>query len=120
MHTRRIVSAVAVVLLLGTAGAMAQTMDEILTPTIPQLDIGDLYRRSDLLPTQLQVVPLPQPVYAEPGPTALEPPRAETSLDHGELGGIGGSALVSPRGGAVFSPKQRADRQIRQLIRRLD
>jgi hypothetical protein len=34
-------------------------------------------------------------------------------------GGIG-SALVAPRGGTVSSPKQRADREIRKLIRSLD
>jgi hypothetical protein len=31
-----------------------------------------------------------------------------------------GSVLVAPRGGAMCSPRQIADREIRKLIRRLD
>jgi len=31
-----------------------------------------------------------------------------------------GSALITPRGGAMSSPQQLADREIRRVIRRLD
>ena len=51
-------------------------------------------------------------------------PRSDLSgatMSSGDIGGAGVlDSMVSPRGGAMMSPQQRADREIRRLITRLD
>ena len=57
-------------------------------------------------------VPLPMPIDPPVRPSsAYEQDSGSTSL--------GGSSIVAPRGGAMSTPKQQADREIRRLIRRL-
>jgi len=57
-------------------------------------------------------VPLPMPI---------EPPVRASSTYEQSSGNtsLGGSSIVAPRGGAMSTPKQQADREIRRLIRRL-
>jgi len=79
---------------------------------------------------ELQPVPLPQAVSPgggdsgsssgtrvatpKPGPTA----QSRSISDTGGSSGMQG--MLTPRGSAMSSPKQRADREVRRLIRRLD
>ena len=64
--------------------------------------------------------PLPSPV--EPQSAASRPIslKGPVTMADPSTGSSFGSALVAPRGGAMSSPRQRADREIRRLIRRLD
>jgi hypothetical protein len=92
---------------------------------------GQLYDRRDI-PQIVTLVPLPE--LGEPGgsPSAAVPfeqkgPGHATSVQPGPMSfskvsdlSVGGSAIVFPRGGTISSPKERADRQIQQLIRRLN
>lgn len=75
-------------------------------------------------PLTQQPVPLPTPidpsVLASHGFTASQGPVAQATSS-GRAVGMGGAGLMlSSRGGGFSSPRQRADREIRQLIRRLD
>jgi len=53
-----------------------------------------------------------------PGPKPDDPVTSIGPVDSDGRKAIGG-ALASPRGGSVLSPKQKADRDIRKLIRSL-
>jgi len=123
MKVIRFTAILAIVALAGTVGAMAQTSrDQVSAAKLPGVGLGELYDRSLLLPEpDGSPVPLPTPVdpalanagLSKSGPTASTMPIPMQAGD-----GTGG--LLTPRGGAMSTPKQRADRQIRQLIRRLD
>lgn len=65
---------------------------------------------------------------APPMPVPIEPTSmlqrdalsGPVSMSDGDLSTAMGSVLLAPRGGALSSPRQIADREIRKLIRRLD
>jgi len=122
MQTRKILVVVAVALLLGTVGAMAQSnRDEVVKVRVPQAGPGDMYSRSGLIPHPDGTPSMPTPVDPQVGPVA-DVSRVDSifNLDGGTMGLGQGSALMTPRGGAMSSPKQLADREIKRLIRRLD
>jgi len=120
MRTRKIVVVVAGALLLGTLGAMAQAnRDQVLKVNLPKGTPGQMYDRSGMVPQADGPEPMPVPVDSAAGPvvssTKLDPMFSSMGMNFGE-----GSALMTPRGGAMSSPQQQADRAIRRLIRRLD
>ena len=116
--------AAAVVLLLGAAGAYAADSSCIATPVMPDVQQGEMYARSSLHP-QPEVRPdtmLSPAESGSPGPVGSLAKGPSTILGSAVLDSTGGAggALITPRGGAMASPKMRADRQIRQMIKRLD
>ena len=64
--------------------------------------------------------PLPTPVEPESAGTFAVSAKGPVAMQAPALGASYGSVLVRPRGGAMSSPRQQADREIRRLIRRLD
>ena len=120
MQTRKILVVVAVALLLGTVGAMAQSnRDEVVKVRVPQAGPGDMYSRSGLIPHPDGTPSMPTPVDPQVGPVA-DVSRVDSIFNLDGLNSVGGTALMTPRGGAMSSPKQLADREIKRLIRRLD
>jgi hypothetical protein len=115
-----ILGIVAFALLMGSTGAFAQGHDGIVSVNLPGVAEGEMYDRTTLIPK------------VDKGPVALpSPPSAgvpAAALGKNGPSGIFGSlmsaepglAMVAPRGAAMSSPKQVADRQIKRLIRRLD
>ena len=87
---------------------------------------GTLYDRSDWFPrVEFAPGPLPTPVepqaaatFAKSGPISAGPIRLQ-SVSEGVNGGIGAGAMLAPRGSGFSTPRQQADRQIRQVIRRI-
>lgn len=64
--------------------------------------------------------PMPAPILAPPKLTATAAKAGPVgSATRSETPSFGG-AIVTPRGGAMSTPKQLADRQINRLIRRLN
>ena len=121
MRTRKILLVVAVALLLGTVGAMAQSnRDELVKVRLPRAGLGEMYNRSSLIPRPETTPSMPTPVDPAAGPVVtIQKIDPIFNLD-GAMNIGQGSALMAPRGGAISSPKQVADREIRRLIRRLD
>jgi hypothetical protein len=118
MQKRKILVVVAVVLLLGATGAMAQSnRDEVARVSVPKAGPGEMYSRSSLIPHP-ETTSMPTPVDPQTGPVA-DVSRTDSTLTMDGMSAAGG-AMLTPRGGAMFTPKQRADREIRLLIRRLD
>ncbi len=128
---QRLVRLAAVAACLACAAAVGvQALDagDIVTPVLPGTTEGGLYDRSSIWPErEFNPVSLPTPGItsferawsgggdARPGPLATfgEMAKASQALTSG--------AIVGPRGGvSIYSSQQRADRQIRRLIRRLD
>ena len=118
----------AVVLLAGAAGAYATETNLSGQPVLPRdapfLGEG-MYSRSSLHP-QPEVRPdhMPNAVQAPTSGAMASLARGPVadgigSSQIGNAGGEGG-ALMAPRGSAMASPRTRADRQIRLLIKRLD
>jgi hypothetical protein len=118
----KILAVAAVVLLVGTVGAMADARDELVKVQLPGGSEGQLYSRSSLIPEPEIAPPLPTPVDPVPAPMdiAKTGPTANPVMFSTMSSDTAGAVLVAPRGGAMSSPKARADRQIRLLIRRLD
>jgi hypothetical protein len=115
----------ATVLLVGAAAAYAADTSSIATPVMPGAQEGQMYSRASLHP-QPEVRPDTMLSPAETPPMnavgSLAKGPVSSILVTGQLdakGGVG-SALITPRGGAMSSPKMRADREIRQMIKRLD
>ena len=112
MKTTRIVLAVAGVMLLFGTGAVAGDLgDTVLSNT----NRGPLYHltKADPPRSSSNDVALPMPV---------EPPLPE-NLSNGAALGLAfestGFSMLSPRGGTMLTPKQRADRDVQKLIKRL-
>ena len=130
MRSLKILTLVAVLLLVGTVGAMAQSnRDQIVRVNMPNVAEGTLYLRSSLIP-RVEGPPVSLPTPVDPssaesltlnGPVANSPvPMASAPKGMSDSIGFGSGALATPRGSAFSSPKARADREIRRLIRRLD
>jgi hypothetical protein len=90
---------------------------------------GTAYNRSDRIQRieYASAVPLPTPTqplgtagatFAARGPVDSAPIGAQSFSEAGMTGGTG--ALLAPRGSSFSTPRQRADREIRQMIRRID
>ncbi len=117
-----VIGIVAIALLVGCTGAFAEgARDQVWGVNFPNVGEGELYSRASLL-KKPDLGPVPLPVPQEPAPPAvtIKGPTIPTA-------GVGssnptgfGSALMTPRGAAMSSPKQLADRQIRRVIKRLD
>ena len=79
-------------------------------------------RQQILLEVELQPVSLPPPGDPdEERSSQAQPPRQPgptSGLKNGDVDSIGGS-MVGPRGGGMSTPQQRADREIKLLIKRL-
>jgi len=112
----------ALVLLVGSGLVLAA--DRGSTPNLPRASLGEMYDRSSILPGgDESPVRLPRPVgdsmaasveSAVPGPIAS---YGDTGIKSGDISG----AFAQPRGGgSIYSEKERADHEIRRLIRRLD
>jgi hypothetical protein len=88
--------------------------------SLPNVGEGELYSRSSIIQRpDLGPVPLPEPQEPAPPAATLRGPNIPVpSIDSAPTGF--GSALMTPRGAAMSSPKQLADRQIRRVIKRLD
>lgn len=120
MRTRKILIVVAVALLLGTVGAMAQDSRIV---TLKRIGVapGQMYDRTGLVPKPDGPDRMPVVVDSEAtaGPVVstskLDAMGSTLGMSFGE-----GGALIAPRGGAMSTPQQLADREIRRLIRRLD
>ena len=113
-----------VVLLIGATGALAENTDRVVTPIMPGQAPGQMYSRADLHP-QPEVRPTNMP-----SPVTTPAPVATSSLARGPVSNIvgpavfsdssvAGGSLMTPRGGAMSSPKMKADREIRRVIKRL-
>lgn len=117
-----VIGIVAVALLVGSTGAFAQgARDRVYGINFPNVGEGQLYSRSSIIQLpDTGPVPLPQP--QEPAPPAVTFKGPSIPIPGGvQAAPTGfGSALMTPRGAAMSSPKQLADRQIRRVIKRLD
>ena len=103
-------------LVLGVSSALA----------VPHPGVGDLYDRRDF-PKPTRLVDLPSPTEPENGGESIAPMhRSPLPINPGPLSRsksvipVRGSAIVTPRGGTFATPQQRADREIRRLIRILN
>jgi hypothetical protein len=115
-----ILGIVALALLLGSTGAFAQERNNVLTVNLPGATEGQLYDRTTLIPkVDAGPVSMPSPPSEGPPPPAFSTKGPAESFGS-VLSAEPGMAMVTPRGGAMSSPKQVADRQIRRLIKRLD
>jgi hypothetical protein len=120
MQTRKILVVVAVALLLGTLGAMAQTnRDAVGRVNLPRAAPGEMYSRSGLIPHTEARPGLPAPVQTSEGPI-VNVSKIDPIFGMETTNITTGSALITPRGGAISTPQQQADREIRKVIRRLD
>jgi hypothetical protein len=83
----------------------------------PKTGLVKLARRFDVVDGM--VTPMPVPVEPESMrfDAALSGPAA---MAGGDTSTAVGNVLLAPRGGAMASPRELADREIRKLIRRLD
>lgn len=120
MQKRKILVVVAVTLLLGTVGALAQSNGAPTTVNLPRAGAGEMYSRTGLIPRAESTPSMPTPVETMAGPVESAPKIDPIYNLDGTMGFGQGSALMTPRGGAISSPKQLADREIKRLIRRLD
>jgi hypothetical protein len=115
-----ILGIIALALLLGSTGALAQARDQLISPHLPA-GVGEkvLYDRTTILPKVERKVELPVP--SDDLPVVSNVTFKGPSDSFGSvLLAEPGMAMLTPRGGAMSSPKQVADRQIRRLINRLD
>jgi hypothetical protein len=117
---KRILGVVAVVLLASFVGVLAA--DAINTPRVPPR--SGWYNRSSVVPQVERSMVMPRP--ADPAspngiPMAKSGPVSQVSTESAKGGTpSAGGALMTPRGGAMYTPKMRADREIKRLISRLD
>lgn len=119
----RVTGWVALVVLLASTGALADR-DDLYTPNILNLQEGQLYDRGDFWPDrEFKASDLPRPgvtdvaqaFRAAPAPT----PGPLATLEKSDFGG--GNAIIGPAGsGTIYTPQQRAQRDIRKMIRLLD
>lgn len=99
----------------GISDSLATTVEKQIDPLNGERRFARKFEAGDKAP-----VPLPTPVdpvsllgtSSQPGPVGI----GEISTGAERAGG----ALISPRGGgSISTPRQRADREIRKLIRKL-
>ena len=111
-----IVGVVVLALLLASTGLYASNRDVIKVATMPP-DSG-IYDRTLLRPDPNVITDMPSTPQAGGTPLALAKigPTDQAVQTLGEPG----LSLVTPRGAAMSSKKQIADRQIRRIIKRLD
>jgi hypothetical protein len=116
-----LIGIVVLALLAGSTGAFAEgARDQVYGVNFPNVGEGELYSRSSLLKKpDTGPVPLPVPQEPAPPPVTFKGPSIPTPSADSTPAGFG-SALMTPRGAAMSSPKQLADRQIRRVIKRLD
>jgi hypothetical protein len=117
----------AIGLLLASTGTLAQVQNGQ-----PDGWVGDVTSRANPKPVvELDPVQMPVSVPAEGGTagsatsgnvaTSKAGPVVSLTASVSELAGTSGlEHMVTPRGGAMMTPRQRADREIGRLIRRLD
>jgi len=124
MRKNWIALAIAALVLLVGSGLVLADDSRGSTPNLPRASLGEMYDRSSILPGgDESPVRLPRPVgdsmaanveSAVSGPIAS---YADTGIKSGDISG----AFAQPRGGgSIYSEKERADHEIRRLIRRLD
>jgi hypothetical protein len=122
--------AIAVMVLLGSA-AIVTAGDGVVQFIWSSVegDRGTAHNRSDRIPRIefANATPLPTPTephatagkaFAQRGPVSSAPTGLQSFKGSGMTGGSG--ALLAPRGAGFSTPRQQADRQIRQMIRRID
>jgi hypothetical protein len=119
----RIVVPLSVALLLAFTGALAEIVDN--PPGRVESEADQSHHPVNFRITHDRTVDLSSPV---PLPVPGKEPAATTSAmrtgpvaayDSGMIGTVG-MRMVTSRGGAMSSPRQRAQREIRRLIRHLD
>lgn len=120
---------IAALVLAAVPAVMAGNRDGISTPILPAtIAVGGLYDSSQLFPQSEDAPPVSLPMPSEPtelnllkddvAVSPVVPFGGSSKADYGAS--LGGSALVSPRGGGpLSSPQQLAEREIDRLIRRL-
>jgi hypothetical protein len=86
---------------------------------VPAAGPGELYSRGSLIPQPDGTPSMPSPVAPQVGPVS-DISRVDSIFNLDGMNSVGATALMTPRGGAMSSPKQQADREIKRLIRRLD
>ena len=118
---------VSVVLLCGAGVILAGSPPKPIWVNL-DLELGEAYRHRDhIAQYEVEVFPMPQPVdptptngkaFAQQGPVS----SAANGLQSFSKAGlsVGAGALLAPRGAGFSSPRQRADREIRRMIRRID
>ena len=108
-----------VVVYLGSLAAVAQ---ESSSPHVPRVKPGEVYEKTTIWKgvQDKAPVPLPHPVETAPAP------GGESTMAARQGGPVatgrpstGGSAIPGMSGGNILSSKQRADQEIKRLIRRL-
>ena len=113
---------VALAVLVVSTAAMADNRDVFNKVELPNASLGEIYDSNNLVPSE-HLVKLPSvtpdtpPEGAIPAGRAAGPqsvPSMSAMLD------MHGSSLVAPRGSAMSSPEQQAEREIHRLIRKLD
>ena len=117
-----VIAVVVVGLLLTSSLAYARTVSK---PNKPNVGLGQIYDRSNILRFDDGPVKLPRPI-GDPNATnaassmesrAVVSGPVATSLQSPKIGG----PMAQPRGGgSIYSGQQQADREIKQLIRRLN
>jgi hypothetical protein len=105
---------IAVALILSSSALMATDRYDFMIVVVPDVELGEMYDKSEIFQPALAPVNKPLGGPAETGAKA----GSSFSLGSGEVP-QSGSAIVAPRGGSVYTPKQRADREIKKLIRKL-
>ena len=112
-----LVPACASLVLLGTG---AETNEEQTTILERAINPGGIIKFAKKLPTRPDTpTDLPPPSDPPGAGQPLAGPKGFAMSASGAVGGFG-SALVTPRGAPMASPKQQADREIRKLIRSLN
>ena len=117
-----VIAVVVVGLVLTSSLAYARTVSK---PNKPNVGLGQIYDRTNILRVDEGPVRLPRPI-GDPNATnsvasmenrtVVNGPIA-TSLKSPRIGG----PMAQPRGGgSIYSGQQQADREIKQLIRRLN
>ena len=127
---RRVLVVVALVVVafgLGTTSMAAIAYSEFLKT----LKVDEIYIRPGGLPTDGNPTGMPGTTTGNGGDDGFIPSRALQSSQGQKISdgpvsisdGAGtvnrGSVLIGPTGGSVYSPKQRADREIKALIRQI-
>jgi hypothetical protein len=106
------------------AGATMAAGPPLTYTSLGNLAEGEIYTNNDPRPFSESAIALPTTsggTGAKSGEGAASSKPGPTSIgSSGDIAGRNGSAIVTPRGsGPMYSPKQRADREISRLIRKL-
>jgi len=120
-RTVTLLGILAVALLLVSSSAMAQSASKVSSVVTRPADEGQMYERTPVATGGL----VNMPATSSGGSTGNAAVAASAQAGPIVIGGSdltgarAGGAIVGPRGGSVYTPKQRADREIRRLIRDL-